>query len=887
MTDRRGGSGPSLLALDAPTEAFRALSPRTKGVPRPTSEPSFLQSLNTSARAVAADDERQALLETQAADRGYATLVEGLRQRGFRGDYEMRPLPGAAPFYRVGNIWSDIARARATDPAAFAGVDADPDTYRRKLIAPIAEKDRARRETIENSGWVGWGMGQLIGGFSDPINQASTVVGVGGARTIAQAALREAGLNLRIEAAQTPARIVERAARSEATTAVQVATDLGVAAGAGALFGGGMKALERPIGAAIERAATPAGKLAAAMRERIGWARMTDEERAATRALEREDEVATTSPFTPGAGADAHAARINRAVAAIAEAPGSRLDQLVPLSPPPRVRPVSAGENAARIAADPGEQFKNSVRAFESAGDDAARNPRSSATGRYQVIDSTWLRVARTIPEAKHMSDAGVLSMRTHPVWQELVMDRLVADYRRTLSRIGAPETPGNLYLAHFAGTGGASKILRADGDTAIEQLLTADAIHANPFLRGKTADQVIEWAHRAMNGRRGDAPVVRRDVFPDNDAGDVEWRAAQREVEAADAEWTAWQRDEGPPRAADDALDDAGDDIPFDLDDPRIRDFPAGAVDGFPGDDAPNAWRDAVARLRQAQDGEIKGMLSHPALDAPIDVKWGKAGDAANGFKGGYGLAHILAKHPEMEAELDRLPELIANMEVMRRDPRRERLELESPTHEAAIALTWHDSDQRWLVTAYEKNTPDSPLSARRTVEGGNGSTRPGAAANIIAPDDLGNEATSLREYWQRNAAIGEPVTPVWAVRDMDSGAIAWWSSSKRAADRAAIEMPGSLEVAKVEPDAAALGPPRAVEGFDGPDDVAAARQIDSLEHDLRMFMAEDEAAGLTVRLSDDGDVVSAADAMADLDADDAAIAAARACMVPGGGEE
>ena len=884
MSDRRAPSGPSLIGLDAPSVDWSRLRAQT-GVDRPKEVPSFLQSLNASARAAGGDDERQALLQRQAEDQAIGALVSDLRQRGFRGDYEWRPLPGAAPFYRVGNIWQDIARARAGDPTAFAGVEPDPEAYTRRIRAPIVAADQQRRETIDNSGWVPWLAGQFVGGMSDPINQASTVIGVGTARTIAQAALRDAGVNLRIEAAQTPERIVERAARGEDTTAAQVATELGFAAGAGALFGGGMKALERPVGAAIERAATPAGKLAAAMRERIGRERMTDAERAATAVLEREDDIAATSPFTPGAGTDAHATRIDRAIAAIAEAPGSRLDEIVPLAPSqPRPRIGTPEEAAARLAADPIEQFKQRLRAHESGGDDTARNTRSSATGRYQVIDATWLKVARTLPQAQNMSDATLLSMRDHPVWQERVVDQLIGDYRRTLARIGQPETPGNLYLMHFAGPGGATRILRADGDAAIETVMSDAAIRANPFLRGKTVDETIAWAERSMGGTGATAPRVRRDIFPEDAAGDAEWRAAQREVDAAEADFRDWQRDEAPPGMADEATDD----IPFDLNDPRMRAGPARMTDDFPGDaPAPSPWAQALADLRGGRIAEAKGMLRHPALDGPIDIRWGEAGDPARNFKGGYGLAHILAKHPEMEAQLERLPELIADMTVAQR--RDQRIILEGADHKASIALTWHGEDQRWLVTAYEK-TPAGPTSVREPMNGESGSPRPGADENIDAGRGIGNPTNDMVDYWRAEAGYGRAMEPLYAVERPD-GEVLTWTPSRQQAARILREEGGDLSVrrydapADVAADVVDGAPPRAIQGFDGPDDVAASQQIDSLEHDLRMLMMEDGAGDFDVRLTDDGDVMNAADVLAELDADEAAINAARACMVPPGG--
>ncbi len=104
------------------------------------------------------------------------------------------------------------------------------------------------------------------------------------------------------------------------------------------------------------------------------------------------------------------------------------------------------------------------------------------------------------------------------------------------------------------------------------------------------------------------------------------------------------------------------------------------------------------------------------------------------------------------------------------------------------------------------------------------------------------------------------------------------------------AREEGGPLTVDRIDPPDAIAPATRAemLGAFDDPAGDGATHQIDSLEHDLRMWLAEDEAAGLTVRLNEEGDVVSAADALHDLDQDEAAIAAARACMAPNapGGE-
>jgi hypothetical protein len=48
---------------------------------------------------------------------------------------------------------------------------------------------------------------------------------------------------------------------------------------------------------------------------------------------------------------------------------------------------------------------------------------------------------------------------------------------------------------------------------------------------------------------------------------------------------------------------------------------------------------------IGRAQTSEAVGALYHPRYGA-ISLVWGWAGDPGNDWKGGFGLAHILAKH-------------------------------------------------------------------------------------------------------------------------------------------------------------------------------------------------------------------------------------------------
>lgn len=119
-----------------------------------------------------------------------------------------------------------------------------------------------------------------------------------------------------------------------------------------------------------------------------------------------------------------------------------------------------------------------------------------------------------------------------------------------------------------------------------------------------------------------------------------------------------------------------------------------------------------AIAALRKAGSGEAPGALHHPEL-GDIDLVWGKAGDPAKDFDGGYGLAHIEAKHPGIA---DQLPEIIADAKVSEKLPDRARLE--TPDHMAVVRMTWDNQVKQWLVTAFEKRTGEEPPPAGRTSD-------------------------------------------------------------------------------------------------------------------------------------------------------------------------
>lgn len=212
-------------------------------------------------------------------------------------------------------------------------------------------------------------------------------------------------------------------------------------------------------------------------------------------------------------GVDAEAERLVReSEAALAEA-RSRAPVAAPEPIAPAI-PAAPISQAAPVASDPNaiDGFMAKARRAESGGKDGAKNPRSSATGRYQFIESTFKQVYRQV----YGGDANAAqqawnSQRNDPNVQEALMRRLTGDNAKGLERAGIPVTEGNLYLAHFAGIGGAINVYRQRGKSA-EEILGAGVVNANPFLRGMTGDGVIQWAAGKMGGK---APPSTAGVAP------------------------------------------------------------------------------------------------------------------------------------------------------------------------------------------------------------------------------------------------------------------------------------------------------------------------------------------------------------------------------------
>jgi hypothetical protein len=159
--------------------------------------------------------------------------------------------------------------------------------------------------------------------------------------------------------------------------------------------------------------------------------------------------------------------------------------------------------------------FQRKVYHAENAtGDVNAKNPNSSASGPAQFTDPTFRDYYRKV----YGQDPGAhpaRELKNNPEVQARLLDRLTRDNAAALQRAGEGVNDGNLYLAHFLGSGDAIRVLKADASTPIERLVSADVLNSNPFLRGKSASEVAAWAHGKMGRQvasvsaRGDAGAL------------------------------------------------------------------------------------------------------------------------------------------------------------------------------------------------------------------------------------------------------------------------------------------------------------------------------------------------------------------------------------------
>jgi hypothetical protein len=148
--------------------------------------------------------------------------------------------------------------------------------------------------------------------------------------------------------------------------------------------------------------------------------------------------------------------------------------------------PAIIRERALANGVDPDTLLRTAH--VESGLDPNSANPSSSAKGLFQFTGKTW---------QQYGNGANPLD----PVASADAGARFMSNNQRLLSSAGIDPTPGALYLSHFAGPGGALKVLRSDPTASAADLLGPDAVKANPFLAKMSAGDLQSWANSKMSG--------------------------------------------------------------------------------------------------------------------------------------------------------------------------------------------------------------------------------------------------------------------------------------------------------------------------------------------------------------------------------------------------
>lgn len=157
----------------------------------------------------------------------------------------------------------------------------------------------------------------------------------------------------------------------------------------------------------------------------------------------------------------------------------------MPTSPVAQIRADAAAAGVSPITALAISDIESGIRPN-------AKNPKSSAGGLFQLIDSSWEQYSGGAPrgDVAAQSKAGIA---------------YIADSQRTLrGALGRQPEPHELYMAHLFGQAGAQLILKADDSRPIVDVVRiyaprqADGIVQNNGMAGLTVGQVKDkWRQR------------------------------------------------------------------------------------------------------------------------------------------------------------------------------------------------------------------------------------------------------------------------------------------------------------------------------------------------------------------------------------------------------
>ena len=120
------------------------------------------------------------------------------------------------------------------------------------------------------------------------------------------------------------------------------------------------------------------------------------------------------------------------------------------------------------------------------------QNPRSTAYGTGQFLESTWLNFAAEHPEMfPNMSQQQILAARSNPALGNTAINWLAQKNAADLQASGVAPSGQSLGIAHYLGSGAAAKIMQAGDAEPVRNFVSAAAVQANPELANMTVGQM------------------------------------------------------------------------------------------------------------------------------------------------------------------------------------------------------------------------------------------------------------------------------------------------------------------------------------------------------------------------------------------------------------
>jgi hypothetical protein len=167
--------------------------------------------------------------------------------------------------------------------------------------------------------------------------------------------------------------------------------------------------------------------------------------------------------------------------------------------------PARGTENASP-ATFPMEEFLDRLMVAESGGHLRKKNPRSTALGPFQFIESTFLFIVnRHFPsQIAGLTEQQVLALRTDIAFSRQAAGAYAGDLISALEDNGLRATAANVRLAFLVGPSAAVRVLRAPPDQPLKGVLSADAIAANPFMSAATVAKLVRKAAADVSATAG-----------------------------------------------------------------------------------------------------------------------------------------------------------------------------------------------------------------------------------------------------------------------------------------------------------------------------------------------------------------------------------------------